>query len=173
VLLTTLDLSSNELCGIDWRGQGTYNPSGIMAIAKALEVNAVLKSLNLSENKINDTGATAIATALEVNAVLTELNLRFNEISPEGATAIAKALEVNAVLTNLDLSSNQLCGVWLNVNMYGGQQGTYDALGITAIAEALKVNRVLTRLNLQLTDLDNTAKDALRAAKSAPLELVL
>jgi len=117
VLLTTLDLSSNELCGIDWRGQGTYNPSGIMAIAKALEVNAVL--------------------------------------------------------TNLDLSSNQLCGVWLNVNMYGGQQGTYDALGITAIAEALKVNRVLTRLNLQLNDLDNTAKDALRAAKSAPLELVL
>ena len=51
-------------------------------------------------NKIGPEGATAIAKALEVNRVLTSLNLYQNAIGDEGAAAIAKALEVNAVLTN-------------------------------------------------------------------------
>ena len=52
-------------------------------------------------NQIGDQGAIAIAKALEVNAVLTNLNLYGNDIGPLGASAIAKALSVNAVLTNL------------------------------------------------------------------------
>merc|ERR1712137_1224292 len=71
--------------------------SGI-AIAKALEVNAVLTSCDLAGNSIGVDGAKALASALEVNAVLTTLGLGSNKIGPEGATAIAKALEVNRVL---------------------------------------------------------------------------
>ena len=55
-------LSNNHLCGV-WeeyehgrgRGQkGTYDASGITAIAEALTVNAVLTSLDVSSNNLTD-----------------------------------------------------------------------------------------------------------------------
>ena len=33
-----LNLSNNELCGLDWTGAGTYTSEGITAIAEALKV---------------------------------------------------------------------------------------------------------------------------------------
>ena len=48
-----LDLSNNQLCGIDYTyGRGTYTAEGITAIADAMRVNGVLTSLNLSSNDI-------------------------------------------------------------------------------------------------------------------------
>ena len=44
-LLLQLDLSSNELCGLDWLGEGTYTAEGITAIAKALKVTASITSV--------------------------------------------------------------------------------------------------------------------------------
>ena len=46
---------------------------GAIAIAKALEVNASLKSLWLNDNNIGDAGAAAIANAIAVNASLNTL----------------------------------------------------------------------------------------------------
>ncbi len=40
--LTSLDLSYNELCGLDHHGSGTYTADGIKAIADALRVNDAL-----------------------------------------------------------------------------------------------------------------------------------
>ena len=37
-----LDLSNNQLCGINSRGQGTYTAEGITAIAEALKVTGSL-----------------------------------------------------------------------------------------------------------------------------------
>ena len=71
---------------------------GAIAIAKALEFNAVMKTLYLNGNKIGDLGATAIAGALQVNAVLKELRLQHNKIGDSGAIAIAEALKFNAEL---------------------------------------------------------------------------
>ena len=50
------------------------------------------------ENNIGDQGAIAIAKALEVNASVTELWLSENEIGDAGAAAIANAIAVNASL---------------------------------------------------------------------------
>jgi hypothetical protein len=43
--LTSLDLSYNQLCGLDWNGQGTYTAEGITAIADALRVNGGLTKI--------------------------------------------------------------------------------------------------------------------------------
>jgi len=99
-VLKTLDLRDNELCGIDSIGQGTYSAVGITALAEALEVNGVLKELDLKGNHISDEGAKAIGEALRVNARLTNLDLSDNNIGDEGAKAIGEALAVNARLTN-------------------------------------------------------------------------
>ena len=56
---------------------------------------------SLEDNKIDNEGAITLAKALEVNAVLTTLNLGVNNIGPTGATALAETLKVNAVLTTL------------------------------------------------------------------------
>ena len=71
---------------------------GAIAIAKALEVNASMTSLDLRWNQIGDAGAAAIANAIAVNASVTYLGLSSNKIGDPGAIAIAKALEVNASL---------------------------------------------------------------------------
>ena len=45
-VLKSIDLSDNMLCGVDWEGYGTYDPSGIQALAAALSSgSAVLTTL--------------------------------------------------------------------------------------------------------------------------------
>lgn len=48
-VLTTLNLSSNALCGVQY-GRGTYTGVGVTAIAEALKVNKVLTQLDLYNN---------------------------------------------------------------------------------------------------------------------------
>jgi hypothetical protein len=43
--LTSLDLSGNQLCGLDLNGRGTYTAEGITAIAEALRVNGGLTKM--------------------------------------------------------------------------------------------------------------------------------
>ncbi len=81
--LTSLDLSSNALCGVTRFG-GTYTAEGITAIADALRVNGGLTNLNLRYNQLcglddfgrgtyTAVGITAIADALRVNGGLTKI----------------------------------------------------------------------------------------------------
>jgi Ran GTPase-activating protein (RanGAP) involved in mRNA processing and transport len=129
-------------------------PEGASALGEALKVNAVLTTLRLDVNKIGAEGAIAIAEALKVNAVLTSLDLVGNNIGGDGAKAIAKALKVNAVMTTLDLGGN-------NIGVEGAK----------AIAKALKVNAVLTTLFLG----GNNIKDrgAIAIAESLKVTAVL
>ena len=46
---------------------------GAVAVAKALEVNASLKSIDLSRNRLEKESAIALAKALEVNASMKSL----------------------------------------------------------------------------------------------------
>ena len=41
-VLLQLDLSKNQLCGLNWEGKGTYTAEGIRALADAVAVNASL-----------------------------------------------------------------------------------------------------------------------------------
>jgi len=112
--------------------ENKIGPEGASALGEVLKVNAVMTELELGGNEIGDEGAKAIAEALKVNAVMTELQLGGNKIGDEGAKAIAEALKVNAVLTSVDLQYNSI-----------GHDGA------KAIAEALKVNAVVTTLVLR------------------------
>ena len=115
--VSQLDLSSNELCGLDRRGRGTYTAEGITAIADALRVNGGLTKISLAENGLGEEGTKAICEALEQNKTLKELDLSggFPSFSnfgfaggAAGAKHVAKMLGVNGALTECDLSHNGL-----------------------------------------------------------------
>jgi NLR family CARD domain-containing protein 3 len=146
--LTSLDLSNNQLCGLNHYGRGTYTAEGITAIADALLVNSTLTKLSLAQNKLEEAGTKAICEALEQNMTLKELDIRqefwigSNTGGSAGAKHVAKMVRVNGGLTSLNLSSNELCG------LHKDGCGTYTAEGIAAIADALRVNGGLTSLDL-------------------------
>ena len=89
--LKTLDLSFNQLCGLDAFGKGTYDATGIEALASALEVNATMTDLNLAGNEIGADGGIAIGKALGVNASLTTLNLADNRLDETTKDALRNA----------------------------------------------------------------------------------
>ena len=92
-VLSSLDLSGNEICGIDPLGQGTYSAASITALVEALKVNGgVLTNLVLRHNNIGDEGAKALAAALRVNEVLTSIDLRNNSLGDEGKGVIREAV---------------------------------------------------------------------------------
>ncbi|KAK3265263.1 hypothetical protein CYMTET_26038 [Cymbomonas tetramitiformis] len=128
--LRTLNLAGNQLCGVDDDGDGTYDASGIEALADALAFNTSLNTLNLAGNNLcgiriigldedgegtyDASGIKALAEALVFNGSLNTLNLRSNDIGPEGARALAVALTPNAQgvfngsLNTLDLAHNHI-----------------------------------------------------------------
>ena len=136
-----LDLSSNELCGLDRRGRGTYTAEGITAIANALRVNGVLTKVSLAKNQLGEEGTKAICEALEQNKTLKELEIsgEMFEKSNIGGTAgvkhVAKLLGVNGGLTALDLSSNRL-----------------KDEGVSAVCEAIQSNKETKLASLNFKD---------------------
>ena len=72
-VLTSLNLSKNQLCGIgtDWTGgeHGTYTAEGITAIADALRVNGALTECNLRLNyNLGEAGEALIRDAVQGKA---------------------------------------------------------------------------------------------------------
>ena len=58
-----LDLTGNELCGINHRGEGTYTAEGITAIAEALKVTGSLTKLDLEYNQLDESAKAALRAA--------------------------------------------------------------------------------------------------------------
>jgi NLR family CARD domain-containing protein 3 len=157
-MVLQLDLSNNELCGLDSDSHGAYTAEGITAIADALRVNGALTCIDVRQNNIAGDGAVQLAAAVLGNLKieifnkipikemransLTELDLKEKYVGVEGGMVVAGLIPVMGALTSLDLSGNQLCGL----DDFG--DGTYTAEVITAIADALRVNGGLTALDL-------------------------
>ena len=55
-----LDLSANQLCGINAFGHGTYTAEGITAIAEALKVTGSLTKLDLRANELDESAKAAL-----------------------------------------------------------------------------------------------------------------
>jgi len=98
--LTQLDLSENRLCGVwenyknsQWVQKGTYDATGINAIADALRVTASLTTLDLSFNKLGPEGGKALAPAIAGSASLKQLVLFDNNLGDEGEAAIREAVK--------------------------------------------------------------------------------
>ena len=102
-VLLQLDLASNELCGLNWEGKGTYTAEGIKALADAVAVNASLTSLDLRGNRLGDEGWCAVFDALRDHP---QNKIKEWELSSQGINAtIAKSLAayvaVSASLTQV------------------------------------------------------------------------
>ena len=66
-----------------------------VAIALALNRNAILQKLDLHYNYIGANGVAAVSLTLERHSRLEVLNLNWNQFDRVGAVAIASALKVN------------------------------------------------------------------------------
>ena len=60
-----LNLSGNQLCGIDVFGNGTYTTEGIIALADALKVTPSMTLLDVRLNSLGEEGKAALRKALE------------------------------------------------------------------------------------------------------------
>ena len=106
-----MNLSRNQLCGIDEYGGGTFTAEGITAIADALNVTASITSigeggLDLRGNTIGGAGCAAIIAAVCSNKDSKIHSINFSDawsIGPEDAKVIGEALRtsVTASLTSV------------------------------------------------------------------------
>ena len=126
-----LNLSYNQLCGIDQSGRGTFTTEGITAIADALRVSASVTSLSLAQNELGDDGVEALSIGLKENKSLKALDLSNHQrstrrgIGLRGATALASAITVMPSMTSLDVSYNSMGkeGVKLLKDAVKGRRG--------------------------------------------------
>eukprot|EP01122_Echinamoeba_exundans_P014977 TRINITY_DN6928_c0_g1_i1.p1 TRINITY_DN6928_c0_g1~~TRINITY_DN6928_c0_g1_i1.p1 ORF type:complete len:617 (+),score=100.07 TRINITY_DN6928_c0_g1_i1:256-2106(+) len=115
-------------------------PSGAATeLAKALETNQTLKTLNLYKSSIEQEGVIQIILALMQNQTLEHLDLGHCELRKKGYETISELLKKNRALKSVFLPGS-----------FGGDDGAL------AIAEALRVNATLETLNL----FDNIITDA-------------
>eukprot|EP00900_Chrysochromulina_parva_P006654 jgi/Chrpa1/15990/Chrysochromulina_OHIO_Genome00024039-RA len=163
--LTSINLSTIQLCGLDCHGKGTYTAEGITAIADAMRVNGALTKLSLANNMLGEEGTKAICKALEQNTTLKQLDISgdwqgSNIGGTAGAKHVAKMLGVNGGLTSINLSGNHLTN-------YGT-----DMTGIKELAAALGVNGGLTVTNLLGNELnEKSAKMLAEIAKQKGFSL--
>jgi NLR family CARD domain-containing protein 3 len=152
-MVSQLDLSDQQLCGLNEDGDGTYTAEGITAIADALRVNGGLTVANLLGNQLDAESAKMLAEVAKQKGISlcgiqrgqTTADFSRKDLNPPDAILLASDLSqavVTGGLTSLDLSNQLLCGVTQT------GLGTYTAEGITAIAEAMRVNGALTSLDL-------------------------
>ena len=125
-------------------GQGNR---GIRALAKALEYNMRLQTLNLRWNYVTAAGAVALAEGLRKNKTLRLLDIEENSIGKRGAVAIAGSLLAggNTSLTSLSIGGD--------IHEFGNSAiAAVGPVGAGALADALKVeNCQLVSLNLDET----------------------
>ena len=124
-------IQSNEhLTSLDLRGNQLRGKAAVI-IANAVGNSSSLRTLSMEWNSIGGKieGVTALANAIKHHASLNYLDLRNNRIGTDGAVALATALRTNKSLLRVDLR-------WNGMNM----------TGIRALAQALEENRTLLHL---------------------------
>jgi Ran GTPase-activating protein (RanGAP) involved in mRNA processing and transport len=122
--LVELDLAGNNMCDY-----------GAWEIGEALEMNTVLRTLELKGNCIEAKGIGAICRGLQKNASLKRLGIGCNSIGERGALKLADAIVENQSLNVLELQGADL----------GGEKGA------SALAKALRSNTGLARLDISKT----------------------
>ena len=60
-----LNLSNNQLCGLDRWGDGTFTAEGITALAESLKVTASMTRLDVRQNLIGEESKAALHEAFE------------------------------------------------------------------------------------------------------------
>ena len=136
-----LNLSGNQLCGLDKWGDGTFTAKGIAALAEALRFTASVTKILVGGNRLRDEGTIILCDALRESTVskVEELSLYMNSIGPDSAKAIAALCTVCASLTSLSLADSNL-----------GDDG------VEALSVGLKESKSLAMLDLSNRFLSST-----------------
>ena len=116
--LTSLNLSSNQLCGLDYCGRGTYTAEGITAIADAMLVNGSLMVTNLLGNQLDAEAAKMLAE------VAKQKGISLCGIQRDQTTADFRNKGLNlpdAILLASDLSQAVVTGALTSVNLRGNK----------------------------------------------------
>ena len=162
--LVTLDVLSSNLKDVDF---GT--------LAKALEVNTCLTSLDMKWLGVGRTGGHALAEALKKNTALTEINACRNGFAQAGGMALGMALAGNSALKSLDMSLNDIgpeggrafgdgiAGNSALIDLNMSRTGLGPAGG-KAMARALETNSTLASLDLTCDDVGMEGGKAFGAA---------
>jgi hypothetical protein len=72
--LIEIDLSSNQLCGVNSRGEGNYEVEGLNSLAAILQTSRVLKVLCLDRNFLSVPGCQAIGQLILNQNSITNLS---------------------------------------------------------------------------------------------------
>lgn len=127
------------------------NPTGVRAMAIALQYNRHVKILDFTDNFLTDDACYHLGQMLSSNACLRELNMSGCRIRPSGALRLFTGLIINRSLEVLHLNRNELGDMGIehlaNAVMAGVpvkkiylSKNNIGEKGITALADALDVN---------------------------------
>eukprot|EP01060_Flectonema_neradi_P030809 TRINITY_DN4545_c0_g1_i1.p1 TRINITY_DN4545_c0_g1~~TRINITY_DN4545_c0_g1_i1.p1 ORF type:complete len:448 (+),score=90.72 TRINITY_DN4545_c0_g1_i1:49-1344(+) len=133
----TFDLLPGKM--IEWEGT--------MVVAKALEKNTTITSIDFSHNNMGDDGLKYLAQVLKVNNFIKNLNVSCNGIGDGGGLSIAGALLTNRSLTDLNMLGNEL-----------------TCISAQALGTALRTNLDLTKINLSWNKIGHRGAKVLAAA---------
>ena len=93
-----VNLSQNQLCGLDRFGNGTYTAEGIIAIADALRVSASVTSVDVGYNSIGKEIALELISIFKQKPMVS-VGLAQCGLGPEGAPAVADMIRVIPSIT--------------------------------------------------------------------------
>jgi hypothetical protein len=114
--LTSLDLSSNQLCGLDYQGSGTYTAEGITAIADALRVNGALTVTNLLGNQLDAESAKMLAEVAKQNKGISLCGIQRDQTTADFSGKRIKPPD--AILLGSDLSQAIVTGALTQVLVF-------------------------------------------------------
>ena len=134
-------------------GNNTIGSRSVGAIAKSLQVNDQLKTLDLRAVQLNSEGARSMGKMLSVNHSLQTLCLDHSNIEYEGASGLAEGLAVNETLQVLELC------------------GTSDS-NLVPLVSALKGGSVSTALSVVISSSSSptSQRASFDSAKSVAIE---
>ena len=149
--LTSLDLSNNNLCGIDWRGPcGTYTA----------QVSWRTLPWRMHAPFTPRPPAPSLSAALSIRPIrMPNLGVACSQV----AHALAAALTTNRTLTKLSLCMVALCGIC-------GKFGAYTSEGVDALAAAIRGNSTLTALSVAGNCINDEGAIALAGALAAHMD---
>ena len=91
-------MAGNELCGLDYDGEGTYTAEGITKLCEG----STITSLKYAAASFSNAFA-FVSVPLNVHSSCTlPCRLVGNGLGPEGGAAIAEGLKGNSTLTSLE-----------------------------------------------------------------------
>ena len=101
--LAKLIEANTNIVTLNLTGNKTVGMAGWLAVADALKINKVIKTLSLDYNDLGDAGASLIAEALKENPCVESLDLEGNKIGDEGGKKLLEMVQENSVIGDITL----------------------------------------------------------------------